>query len=206
MWTDVDLLGSLSSHWLVFVFLLVTRDNVVDAQQQDRCLKNRETQTGYRKPTSPAPRSETQSGSCLDLYSGLVGLSFNSERLPDPQRRHVGQTAGLSIHTPTHAVVLSVFSLKRRGETEPGLRITSVPQIGSTGSHVDWRWHQYRAQHRFSRSPPSNSIPSETSEPGWWRLHSSGSGFWGWPPGPEPQHGRATVRCQSESGNAPSDA
>lgn len=34
------LLGSLSSHCLVFVFLLVTRDDVIDAQQQDGRLKS----------------------------------------------------------------------------------------------------------------------------------------------------------------------
>lgn len=41
---------------------------------------------------------------------------------------------------------------------------------------------------------------------GWWRLHSSGSGFGEWPPGPAPLRGTATVRRQSERGNALSDA
>lgn len=36
----MDLLGSLSSHLLVFVFLLVTGDDVIDSQQQDGRLKN----------------------------------------------------------------------------------------------------------------------------------------------------------------------
>ena len=46
-----------------------------------------------------------------DLDGGLVGLSFNCQRLPDPQNRHVGQSAGLTVHAPTHTVVLSVFGL-----------------------------------------------------------------------------------------------
>lgn len=46
-----------------------------------------------------------------DLDGGLVGLSFDSEWLPDPKSWHVGQTATLTVHTPTHTVILSVFGL-----------------------------------------------------------------------------------------------
>lgn len=46
-----------------------------------------------------------------DLHGGLVGLSFDSEWLPDPKSWHVGQTATLTVHTPTHTVILSVFGL-----------------------------------------------------------------------------------------------
>lgn len=46
-----------------------------------------------------------------DLNSGLVGLSFNGQWLPDAEDSHVRQTAGLPINTPTHTVVLSVFGL-----------------------------------------------------------------------------------------------
>lgn len=33
--TKAELLSSLASHWSIFVFFLVTGDNVIDAQQQD---------------------------------------------------------------------------------------------------------------------------------------------------------------------------
>lgn len=46
------------------------------------------------------------------LDCSLVGLSFNSQWLPDAQRRHVRQASGLSVNTPTDAVVLSVFGLR----------------------------------------------------------------------------------------------
>ena len=44
IWINVDLLGSLSSHLTVFVFLLVTRDNVIDTQQQDGRLTTEKQQ------------------------------------------------------------------------------------------------------------------------------------------------------------------
>lgn len=46
-----------------------------------------------------------------DLDSSLVGLTFNSQWLPDAECHHIRQTASFSIDTPIHAVVLSVFGL-----------------------------------------------------------------------------------------------
>lgn len=56
-----------------------------------------------------------------DLHGGLVGLSFDSEWLPDPKSGHVGQTATLTVHTPTHTVILSVFGLN----THTQIQLTS---------------------------------------------------------------------------------
>lgn len=115
IWTDVDLLGSLSSHLLVFVFLLVTRDNVINAQQQDGRLKNRSSASSV---VISIDDYRSVSGLCPHLNSSLVSLSFNGKRLPDSHGRHVGQSASFSIHTPTHTVVLSVFRLNTEMERE----------------------------------------------------------------------------------------
>lgn len=53
-----------------------------------------------------------------DLDGGLIGLSFDSKRLPDPESCHVGQTATLTIHTPTHTVILSVFGLNTQTQIQ----------------------------------------------------------------------------------------
>lgn len=58
-----------------------------------------------------------------DLNSSLVGLTFNSQWLPDPECHHVRQTAGFSIDTPIHTVVLSVFGLNIHTNTHKSFTV-----------------------------------------------------------------------------------
>lgn len=93
----------------------MTGDDVVNAQQQDGRLRDRQ-EGGQRQVTAGATDQcqvgiDQLSDSDSDLHSRLVGLSFYSERLPDSSSRHVGQTAGLSVHAPARTIVLSVFGL-----------------------------------------------------------------------------------------------
>lgn len=78
------------------------------------CGEEGNRETGERRgsldpdwPTTPAPLTH--------LYCGLVGLGFDSQRLPDPLGSHISQAASLSVHTPGASVSLGVLGLGGMG-------------------------------------------------------------------------------------------
>lgn len=109
MSTSEDLLGSLAIR---LVLLLVTRNDVVDAQQQDGGLQNvtQTRQWGRRSSLSTGEHHADRSY----LNRRLVGLSFDGQRLPDSQSWHVGQTAALPVDAPAHISFLCVLRLNQK--------------------------------------------------------------------------------------------